>query len=424
MEQVAGDFLATERAVTAPLSRTFANLLALLVGLAPALLVPLTWTTDAAAADATWFLRATSTTVLLSEMAVVAVALLRGIAWRRFTDSALLLPAAALAAIAVGTALYAAPSPAAAHIANLQYLLHVAFFIALVSLLRAGLEAEALRVAYAAGFLLFAVGVGLFFLLTPWTIPFDWRHHVPGVAHVRQYGLYAVPVAALSLGGLVAVGDLPRRLLFGIAIFAASFLCAYTGSRGALYSMLIGSALGLALLPALRARRVLIPAALAIAGGILLALPLPAPSDDMGAARSVPGAEAAQSEDFTTGRTALWVKTWGAIEQRPLFGYGEGQLPWVVDFYRMPQPHNVILQIAFAWGLVGLALAAWVAVRIGWRTFGRVRADPQANAGTLLIVAMLGVYAMVDGVFYRSIPLSIFAAAFAMTWAVPTRYRP
>ena len=90
----------------------------------------------------------------------------------------------------------------------------------------------------------------------------------------------------------------------------------------------------------------------------------------------------------------------------------------------MPQPHNVFLQIAFAWGLVGLALAVWIAVRIGWRTLARVRANPLANAGTLLLVTMLGVYAMVDGVFYRSIPLSMFAAAFAMTWAAPARNRP
>ena len=82
----------------------------------------------------------------------------------------------------------------------------------------------------------------------------------------------------------------------------------------------------------------------------------------------------------------------------------------------MPQPHNLFLQIAVAWGVAGLALFSWMGVRISWQSVKRVRERPELTGAALLILVAL-IFSMVDGVFYRTVPLSMVAACLGMIWA-------
>jgi O-antigen ligase len=50
------------------------------------------------------------------------------------------------------------------------------------------------------------------------------------------------------------------------------------------------------------------------------------------------------------------MKAIAAIGQRPLLGWGEAQFNHLIQPDIYAHPHNVILQILLAWGIVGLSL--------------------------------------------------------------------
>ena len=136
-----------------------------------------------------------------------------------------------------------------------------------------------------------------------------------------------------------------------------------------------------------------------------------APNYLMGLTRTV---EATAKEDVTTGRTAIWRNVIGAIGERPLFGYGEGQMHTVAPYSVMVQPHDSILQVTLAWGLVGLLCVFVLALAFIRRSLPAVRRDESALAPAFMAMTAIAILSLYDGPLYYALPQSIFAACAAV----------
>jgi O-antigen ligase len=119
-------------------------------------------------------------------------------------------------------------------------------------------------------------------------------------------------------------------------------------------------------------------------------------------------------------RIELWQYTFERILERPLFGHGDGQFRFSFDgSFTMAQPHNVMLQVLYAWGVVGgllcLALAVWA-----WPRFlkGGLEAAPFRYAAIAITI-----HSLIDGTLYHVQSTSLFALCCAVAIGLPESAR-
>lgn len=383
------------------------------IGFAPVILFLLNWEAEnmGRLADA---LRNYTAPVLLSELFVIVVALREGFikSWSELRPPRMALIAlAVLIAVAVGTAAISPPAQFAAVSRTIYWIVHLLFGFSIAFLCKRVFDASDLIVAYLAGFAALAVA------FTIWAAgaigrPIDWTWDLPSFLHLRHLGIYATPMIALCIGLMATIR--------GRAVWAGAFLLAvtgfalalWTGSRGPVAAIGVTMVAGAIVSPDMRRPAVWVgvAASLAVAAFIVALLPVPAPH--LGVLRTVTATT--QTADMTTGRTYLWSLVAQAIEQRPLFGYGEGQMKAVAHYGRMAQPHNIVLQVLLAWGIVGLICSlvlAYSFVRMAVPVIRRNAA--QALAPILAMISLLAL-SMLDAALYHILPLSIFAACAGM----------
>ncbi len=415
--QLKVDF-AVDAPTTPALSDVWRNAIPWILGLALLPLLALTWSGDPAVADRTASLRALTPTILLSEFLVILVALRSRINWAELYRPSLLIPLFLLVLLCNMTSMLVASDTDRAFSKNMEYLLHILLFVSIFVLVPRGLSQRSVINAYIIGFWTFVAGVAGFAIFVPKLDGFSWIDDLPAASNIRHYGYYAVAVAALAIGNMVAKeGSARRRAGWYATIALAVGFAGWTGSRGALYSIAIAICVSPILLPYFRNLKYAKHAISAFGIGIVIAATLPVPDPQMGITRSFKTAAEINSGRFTTGRYELWTQAAAAIADRPVFGHGTNQFKPVIVGSKMAQPHNVLLQVAFDWGIVGLGLFLWMAAIICWRTLMRLRTLGPEYAGPALLIIGLGVFSAVDGTFYRSLPLSMIAVAFGFIWA-------
>ena len=133
---------------------------------------------------------------------------------------------------------------------------------------------------------------------------------------------------------------------------------------------------------------------MAVALAVVSAVPA-APSSMMGLARAV---QQTAGGDVTTGRTTIWKNVIGAIRHNPLFGYGDGQMHRVAPYATMGQPHDSILQVTLAWGLVGLACVFVLAFAYARQAIPAVRKEENSVIVPAFIsMAAIAILSLYDG---------------------------
>jgi O-antigen ligase len=351
--------------------------------------------------------------IAAAELFVIAIALREGMIgamtrwkWPRVPTAALLL----LVAIAIGTAV-TAPNPGAARLWTSFWLLHLLFGFSVAHLCTQGLARRDLIAAYLIGFLAFVGGAILF--ATQVTDPmFNWTNGWPAATHIRHFGYYAAAMIALCIG--LSATEQRRRvlaLLFGLGTAGFAFAL-WTGSRGTVVGVAGALLAGLLIVPAMRRTVVWGGTLLSLALGGLLASLCPAPGPLMGFGRTI--TQTVGSGDVSTGRAQLWLNVIGAIRKRPLFGYGENQMATVAPFGGLGQTHEVILQILLAWGAVGLACVAVLAIWFLARSLPVVRRGGAELLPPFMAMLALASLSMIDGALFHVLPVSIFAACAGM----------
>jgi O-antigen ligase len=193
-----------------------------------------------------------------------------------------------------------------------------------------------------------------------------------------------------------------RRLVLLALLGMFMMVLLIGGGRGPLIAgvvpMLLIAIIGWKLTAAGRVRvmRMQIPILLALLALVgLIAYAITSPDVDIGALstlarlRGVATGELVSQSDFRRSFNITAAFTW--IPRAPIFGFGVGSWPILIhngDF--QDHPHNMILDIMFDFGLVGLAMIAvlfWVCLKP--ITVHRLRTDPLLLATAMLTINTL-----------------------------------
>lgn len=362
-------------------------------GLAPALLFILTWSTELTQVQR--LTRTFALPVLAVEIAIVTVSFMGGFRLRVLQP----LPMALLGALGVlaWTTAAAASFPVPALLRTGVYMIHFLFALAIVNLWHQRiLDFDAMVRAILWGFLLFFALMIVFVASTDQTAS-QRVSGLPAFGNVRWFGYYAAAIVGLGAAGFLQ-GN--RFALFGAA--AGLAMVFWTGTRGALAAILIGFLASAILFREFRSATVWLRLMLCGLGGLALSFALSALAnlgyeETFNVARSGSG-----------GRIELWVEILQHIRLRPWFGWGEGQVAFAFEGqpFNLSQPHNIVLQVLHAWGVVGavlcLALTVWAMPR-----FFKAHSPDAApfRCGAIILAA----YSFIDGPLYHSQSLSLFA---------------
>ncbi|NTZ42073.1 O-antigen ligase family protein [Altererythrobacter sp. SALINAS58] len=355
--------------------------IAVAFGLAPAVLVLLTF--DEVLTPIQLQARSLATPILLMEIAVIVYALLEGLKLPRIValPSAALVMLLALAWVTVVNS----PLASAGIIRTAIWTIHMLFGFSIVNLIRCGqLRREDFPPAIAFGFVVFNF-LFVAFVVSVHRADYDWIDAMPAYSNIRWLGFYST--AVFGICAAVYTGN--RHLYAAVAVLALG-IAVWSGSRGTIYSILAGYTVAIALFPEMRSgwRRVAMIVAAGIAVGAALTAVLPM---GMGAERL--------SDTSSSGRVEIWTATLPYIQLRPFFGWGEGQMLW------MPQakgvfvhPHNVILQVLLAWGMVGLAIIAGLSLWLARQLFPQISRD---DLPFVLPVLMITAFSLIDGALFH-----------------------
>lgn len=241
-----------------------------------------------------------------------------------------------------------------------------------------------------------------------------WTSALPGYLSVRHFGIEMGVLLAMLLG-LVwrdpSFGGAPVPGYTAITLVGGA-VC-WSGTRAAIFGLAGAILITLALrrnVP--RAATVVLTCMALLVGGSVSMLILP-PDPSFGLFRIVPN-----PGDYSSGRIQIWIDAFNLFLARPLTGWGEGSLIWLVSWngISFAHPHNMPIQMLESWGAPA-AIAAFYLIGRLWfamqhRTTQNAWLLPVAMAfDTLLIMSM------VDGVFFhaRIIMLVALMNAVALT---------
>lgn len=390
--------------------------LPLLAGFAPVITMLLTWDTSGQLPKATFALKSFVVPLLVVEFVFVTIAIIAShrTITRPQSKKGVALCGTALVLIAFFDSLFVAPDPSYSIFRTALLILHLGFGWSIFALCRRGLfGADELIMSIMLGFVVACCFLTAFVMLIPPDIHFDWLGGLPGFDNVRRTGYYAAPILGLCLGYLATVPTKSKQVLAWVVSSCAFALIFWAGSRGALASFGLASMIGLLLFEKVRSIRLALRVGASAALGAALSY-LSVPAGHMGIGRMLtPNVGGEGVTGATSGRLDLWAQTLSVISERPLLGYGEGQLIFLTPFakeYGTLHPHNIVLQLALAWGLIGTACAFYLLYRLFREALQIAKAREDACLGPFLALAIIFLYSFVDGNLFHVQSIAMFAA--------------
>jgi O-antigen ligase len=324
-------------------------------------------------------------------------------------------------AVLIGIAIYTAVVVAPDELRGLSWtflsIVHLAFGLAVASLVRDTGSAARLAIwnAILAGSCAYLIILIAFVAIATGNPSMDWQYFGLGGTNIRQAAFYSVVGAGASLGLAVVQ---PRRRDRFIYVAGAALLLAlsfWSGTRGALLAVVVAFAVGAALLPVFRTVASWLMLAVAMAGGALISLLGPIPNSLYGIVR-LKASSLGPATDVSSGRFDMWAGTWGAILHRPFMGYGAGQYYLVVHdkLGGFNHPHNIVLQVLFHWGFLGAACYFSLAALLVWRALTALRNPDPADAPALLVGMPLLTMSLYEGTLFHTYPSMMIAFALAL----------
>lgn len=363
------------------------------IGLVPVAMVLTTW--DDKLSYVQLLSRFFFVPMLLTEVAVILFLLRRGLGVGK-APTPILACLFALLAIAWGGAIGSGSGYSLVQTST--WMVHLLFGFSIAALAaREEAFADQLVKAMLAGFLLFAF-LFLLYVALRYDPAYDWRNDSPAFAHIRWFGFYGE-----AIFGLCAWGWLRGRKGYALIAILALAMPLWTGSRAVIPAVIGGYLVACLFFPFARAawRRFAGIFALAVVLGMVASWLVPL--GDVGPYRS-----------GDSGRVELWAQALGFIAERPWFGWGEGRFTELSHPLAYTHPHQVILQILLAWGVIGALL---VAVMMGWLALRIHRTVDEGGAPFLFAALMLAAASLVDGTLYLNQSTALFAMCVAVLYA-------
>ncbi len=248
-----------------------------------------------------------------------------------------------------------------------------------------------------------------------------WPNFVPGFAHIRIYG-FSLTIAIAIGTGLLALPQ-NQTIRFRLLILAGLLLLwtalFWSGSRGGIAAFILVLPIMFLLFP--KARKAILLSMLPLVIGAVLSTQFSTQSEAFGVFNSFKDTFEMDSVDkISSGRIHEWRFALDTIANKPVFGHGFGQrlLLGGEDVRKQVHVHNIVLEVALAWGWLGATIAgvlivsAWVAALKKIRKIKRPEYVP-----AFFVINVLLVYAWVDGVYMYYQATIPFAICVAVLWA-------
>lgn len=411
-----------------PRSATLNLLIGGLLGLSPAIIVALDLLGDERHPWVT-SLNSISAPVLVAELFAIIVATRKGLlgrsTWARIPLWCHLSVAGWLLVAWLGVALFA-PEPVIAAMRTTIWMVHIIFGVALWRLAESGnVDPVMFAGAIFGGFAIYALLLAGYVANIDDPRNFNWLDGLPGMPHLRHFGYYAAGILGIGIG-LTDLARTRRRWSAITVVMTVAFaMVCWSGTRGALFAVVAAFLFALVWLPALRRAGSVVSFGVAAVVGAGISLLLPVYYESMGLLRIV-SASAPAADDISAGRWEFWRITLDLIKQKPLLGYGEGQLAFLAPpTWNYPQPHNLVLQLPLAWGIVGTACLAIPALVLAARLRGAVTRFEAVQPCAVAALTLL-VYSAVDGTLFHVQPAAFFTgfvgvAAMSLSCLSPER---
>lgn len=347
---------------------------------------------------------------------VYAIFTTRTAGWRpRFIPVHLLVPSTMLFAISVFTTSYVAEDPLFSMIKLFDLLLFFGLVLAVSKLveLRGTKFAQHLLAAIY-GSVVIAIPLVAFLISNRIPAYYNWPYFIPGFDYIRIYGFALTMSIAAGTGLLLmpsfARGILRYAVMLGLIILWTTLF--WNSSRGGIVALILVTPTLAVLIPSLR--KALLPALIAMLIGAALSSLIVSDDPNFGFFNAYKETlEVRSVTALGNGRIFEWSVVLDFISARPFFGYGFGQTLLVVNEVggNLAHTHNIILEIALAWGWVGAACAAFLTLWFWFKSLGKVRKTPSPEkTAALLLTSVFLVYALVDGIYFyyqAMIPLGL-----------------
>lgn len=273
---------------------------------------------------------------------------------------------------------------------SLLWLVHFAFALAVVHTITRGSgdDLDGFMTWHVAGLILLAFYTAYWFATVPPAdqLPFQeikLRGAVPGWIDVRHFGSWTGAIAAAFAVRILYGANEASLRRDAFCYTLAAGLTVWSGTRAAILAILVVTLIFMVLhrkLPSFsRIALAFVLTAVACAAAYLL---LP----DHPAFYLFRIEEFGSMEQLTRTRWELWSRTVELWLQSPLIGIGTGAIFWeYAPDYFPTQPHNVILQFLYSWGVIGAAAGLWIL----FRAIRAVHRAGRDNPASYALMAML-----------------------------------
>lgn len=390
----------------------FHQIAAVIVSFLPLIFTLATWDNVGRQAGIQFAIRHLSIPVIIGEIIIIMLAVYKGFEIRLLFADVSKVTKALLVAWAFFAILSLSRSETQLQLSiftTVRYMIHALFFVALISIYQQSQKFDSNKclALFALGGITYVGALTLFAIMVPDKETFPWVLRMPTGTNIRQIGYY---VAITGVAPLALLLFAKHRIFFAAISFMATVMfVSWTGSRGALLGLMIGSIAALLLArhkPSIK--RVCLAFAFFVTG-IGSSILLPTPGPEFGLIRMM---ESGKAEDKTSGRMQIWSDSIQEIIDRPLVGHGSGtfnrnmKAKYDIDFNH---PHQFVLQYAYDWGVIGASAALLLLAKLLWSIWRIARARNDASGfaamGSFLVIVSV---ALIDGALFY--PLSIVAA--------------
>lgn len=250
---------------------------------------------------------------------------------------------------------------------------------------------------------------------------FNWAGLIPGVPNIRSLGFFSV--AGFAAGAAISFRS-SHKFHFQLGLLIASMavgLAVWSATRGALLAIFTTVLLLFIQRSEYRNIRFVGWISGVLALGVLLSTVSYKPNDQFGLRRLFSSIEdsGASVDRLSAGRVQIWKDTIPEIAKRPLLGFGERQFRKIgpLTARGLNQPHNIFLQIAFQWGIVGSLLFFLLLARLILRVWRWSNRGTNLGIGEQILIISIPVYSLYDGALFYPYPIMLFTLAVALTLA-------
>ncbi|WP_159287754.1 O-antigen ligase family protein [Zhongshania aliphaticivorans] len=304
---------------------------------------------------------------------------------------------------------------------SLLYLIQIPFFFSVLAWFRVH-GSRGLQQIYYAKLIVVLLAI-LYMAYMYWQQDIElWRKSVKGrppiYRHIRHFNYDLALLIGLS--AWLIVKDRFKPSLVVVLFFLFGFLTFWSGARGQMLSL--GVFLGLLMLSPHRVffyKKLRVAGVAFLCGAIVL---LMSGETHMLLSSMVRSVELESLRAVTSNRTVIWLQTLPYVNESWLFGYGpEAFLRLKVRMGGIVQPHNFVVQFLLEFGVVG-SFGVMIMLLSSFRIYITSILTKRLMAAGLLGAFLISqfVFALVDGIFYHIVPLTMYLIIAAYLYQLTT----